>query len=188
MNKYVNEIKKYVFSSDLIKGKAYHIINNDITTIDDMRKENTTSAITAMPKEFDAILSYVDNVGDAVFLAIGADVEWINIKANDVANGHVEIIDMLPSIAPFYKIEKPNLDPEYVRNMLNDIKIGRLQPRLNFDFDNVVSQAIDDLEEARKHREDLEEAHEDMYGVAHKPTVTEKEAFFIEPDPNIHPV
>ena len=186
MNKYVNEIKKYVFSSDLVKGKAYHIINNDITTIDDMRKENTTRGIATMPKEFDAIFSFVDNVGDAVFLAINADVEWINIKANDVANGYVEVIDMLPSIAPFYKIEKPNLDPEYVKSLLNDVKAGRLQPRLN--FDNVVSQAIDDLEEARKHREDLDNAHEDMYGVAHKPTATEKEAFFIEPDPNIHPV
>jgi hypothetical protein len=115
MNKYVKEIKKYVFSSDLVKGKAYHIINKNITTIDDMKKENTTSAITAMPKEFDAIFSYVDNVGDAVFLAIGADIEWINIKANDVANGYVEVIDMIPDIAPFYKIEKPNLDPEYVK-------------------------------------------------------------------------
>ena len=186
MNKYVNEIKKYVFSSDLVKGKAYHIINKNITTIDDMKKENTTSAIATMPKEFDAIFSFVDNVGDAVFLAINADVEWINIKANDVANGYVEVIDMIPSIAPFYKIEKPNLDPEYVKRILNDVKVGRLQPCFN--FDNVVSQAIDDLEEARKHREDLEEAHEDMYGVAHQPTVTEKEAFFIDPHPDIHPV
>ena len=187
MNKYVKEIKKYVFSSDLVKGKAYHIINHNITTIDDMKKENTTSAITAMPKEFDAIFSYVDNVGDAVFLAIGADIEWINIKANDVANGYVEVIDMIPDIAPFYKIEKPNLDPEYVKRMLADAKAGRLQPRLN-NFDNAVSRAIDDLEEARKHKKALDKAHEDMYGVAHQPTVTEKESFFIEPDPNIHPV
>lgn len=186
MNKYVNEIKKYVFSSDLVKGKAYHIINNNITTIDDMRKENTTSAIAAMPKEFDAIFNFVDTVGDAVFLAINAEVEWINIKANDVANGYVEIIDTLPSVTPFYKIEKPNLDPEYVKRMLNDYKVGGLQPRFN--FDNVVSQAIDDLEEARKHKKDLDKAHEDMYGVAHQPTVTEKESFFIEPDPDVHPV
>jgi hypothetical protein len=140
-----------------------------------------------MPKEFDAIFSFVDNSGDAVFLAIGSDVEWINIKANDVANEYVEIIDMIPSIASFYKIEKPNLDPEYVKNLLNDVKAGRLQPRLNH-FDNVVSQAIDDLEEARKHRDDLDNAHEDMYGVAHQPTVTEKESFFIDPHPDIHPV
>ena len=186
MNKYVKEIKKYVFSSDLVKGKAYHIINHNITTIDDMKKENKTSAITAMPKEFDAIFSFVDNVGDAVFLAINADVEWINIKANDVANGYIEIVDMIQDIASFYKIEKPNLDPEYVKSLLKDVKTGVLQPRLN--FDNAVSQAIDDLEKVRKHREDLEEAHENMYGVAHKPTVVEKESFFIEPDPNVHPV
>ena len=186
MNKYVNEIKKYVFSSDLVKGKAYHIINHNITTIDNMKKENTTSAITAMPNEFDAIFSFIDNVGDAVFLAIGADVEWINIKANDIANGYVEIVDLIPDIVPVYKIEKPNLDPEYVKNLLNDVKAGRIQPRIN--FNNAVSQAIDDLEEARKHKKDLDKAHEDMYGVAHQPTVTEKESFFIEPDPNVHPV
>ena len=186
MNKYVKEIKKYVFSSELVKGKAYHIINKNITTIDDMKKENKTSAITAMPNEFDAIFNFVDNVGDAVFLAIGAEVEWINIKANDVANGYVEVVDLIPDIAPIYKIEKPHLDPEYVKRLLDDAKAGRLQPRFN--FDNAVSHAIDDLEEARKHKRDLDKAHEDMYGVAHQPTVTEKESFFIEPDPNVHPV
>ncbi len=187
MNKYVKEIKKYVFSSDLIKGKAYHIINNNITTIDDMNRENTSSAIVAMPKEFDAIFSFVDNVGDAVFLAIKVDLEWINIKATDAANGYVEIIDMIPDIASVYKIEKPNLDPEYVRNIFNDIKAGNLRPR-HINFDNDVSRAINDLEEVRKHKKDLDKVDENMYGVAHQPTVTEKEAFFIEPDPNVHPV
>jgi hypothetical protein len=49
-----------------------------------------------------------------------------------------------------------------LKRMLNDVKAGRLQPRLN--FDNAVSRAIDDLEEARKHKKNLDEAHEDMYG------------------------
>lgn len=188
MSKYVKEIKKYVFSSDLVKGKAYHIINN-IKANDDMNEEDETSAITKMPHEFDAIFSFIDDIGDAIFLTLRADgkiCEWINIKADDVASDAVKIIELIQSFASIYKIEKPNLDPEYVRRMLNDIENGGGQSLLT--INNIINQAINNLEEAHIHEEDLDNAYKDMYGVIHQPSVTEKEAFFIETDPNIHPV
>ena len=167
MNKYVKEIKKYVFSSELIKGNAYHII-----------KDNG---------DFDAIFKGINDAGNATFAYMGdKHIDWFTVEADDVASGAVKIIELVQSFSSIYKIEKPNLDPEYVRNMLNDIKNGGGQSLLN--IGNIINQAINNLEEAHISEEDLDKAHEDMYGIIHQPTVTEKESFFIEPDPNVHPV
>lgn len=167
MSKYVKEIKKYAFSSELIKGKAYHIITGDT--------------------EFDAIYKSLDDNGDAQFAYINnRNIDWLIVEAEDVANGNVKIVELIQSFASIYKIEKPHLDPEYVRKMLDDVKNGGGQSLLN--IDNIINQAINNLEEAHICEEDLDNAYKDEYGIIHQPTVVEKEAFFIEPDPNIHPV
>ena len=167
MSKYVKEIKKYAFSSELIKGKAYHIITGDT--------------------EFDAIYKCLDDNGNAMFAYVNSrSIDWFTVEAEDVANGNVKIIELIQDFVSIYKIEKPHLDPEYVRDMINDIKNGGGESR--FDTYNIISNAINDLNEAHIYEEDLDKAYKDEYGIIHQPSVVEKESFFIEPDPNIHPV
>jgi hypothetical protein len=169
MSKYVKEIKKYAFSSELIKGKAYHIITGDT--------------------EFDAIYKCLDDNGNAMFAYVNnRSIDWFTVEAEDVANGNVKIIELIQPFSSIYKIEKPHLDPEYVRNMLNEIEVKNNECQSLLTIDNIINQAINNLEEAHIHEEDLDKAYKDEYGIIHQPSVTEKESFFIETDPNVHPV
>lgn len=162
MNKYIKQIMRYVFASDkLIKGKAYHIINNMSKDNDNI--EDSAKLLNYLPKEFDAIFNYIDINGDAIFLMIADEVEWININPDDIAFNNVDIRDMDVISNGYIKLEDSIVSSNNKQSIV-DKASGILESHKRMQSEFGIGSKDDILREP------------------HQPSIEEKESFFIQPN------
>ena len=156
MNKYIKQNVKYVFASDkLIKGKAYHIINN--MSKDNDHIEDSAKQLNYLPNEFDAIFNYIDINGYAIFLIIADEVEWIDINPDDIAFNNVDIQDMDVISNGYIKLEDSIVSSNNKQS--------------------IVDMASGILESHKRMRSEFDTGSNDILGKPHQPSIEEKESY-----------